>query len=191
MSNFISLSKAAKEWNVSKGTISTAIKNGALKTKGKTPQGGYKIDVADFTVWYNNDYQNPNKTPSTEPNKTVQLNDNNPLENSNLNALVEAEREMKNFYKEQVTKLEIERDDWKSQAQTLLLAPPKKEEVTTIKAELPKKEQGTTAVFKTITAALIIAVLVGAVLYRLDILQLPTGQGGAIQEETNPATVTG
>ena len=101
MSNFISLSQAAKEWEVSKGTISTAIKRRALPTKGKTPQGGYKIDKADFLVWYNNDYQNPNKTRSTELNKTVQANSNEPLQNSILEAELKAEREMKKFYKEQ------------------------------------------------------------------------------------------
>ncbi|MAI19228.1 MAG: hypothetical protein CMH04_11290 [Marinovum sp.] len=185
MSNFISLSQAAKEWEVSKGTISTAIKSGALPTKGKTPQGGYKIDKADFLVWYNNDYQNPNKTRSTELNKTVQANSNEPLQNSILEAELKAEREMKKFYKEQVEKLETDRDKWREQAQTFLLTHQPKQEkeeaVTTIKAELPAEPPKDKTAIKAVVAVLVLVAIVGAGLYGLGVVNVSTGQETALQ----------
>jgi len=66
MENTISLSQAAKQFSISKNTISKAIKEGRLKIKGKTHNGGYKIDIADFEYWRKTVYKNPAKPLFTE-----------------------------------------------------------------------------------------------------------------------------
>lgn len=110
MDNFISLSQAAKQFKISKGTISNAIKSGALPTKGKSSNGGYKIDIADFEVWRNHNYKNPRKTRFAEPNKTPSLNPDEPLKNNLLQAKLDVMTEQRDFYKNQFEKVEVEKN---------------------------------------------------------------------------------
>jgi hypothetical protein len=94
----------------SKSVISKALKNGDLSHSGKD-DSGYKIDPAElFRVF-----------PKKERNRTAENEIENTYKIKELEARLELESQQKEFFKEQYQKVEQEKEDWKKQAQTLLL----------------------------------------------------------------------
>lgn len=123
---YLSLSQAAEETGKSKSVIYKALKNGTISHAGKD-ESGYKIDPAElFRVFPKND-KNESKNVKKERSGTTENAIENTFKIRELEIRLEAENKEKNFYRDQFVKVEQERDDWKKQAQTLLLqaTPPK------------------------------------------------------------------
>jgi hypothetical protein len=116
-STFLSLSEAAEVTGKSKSVIHKALTKGKISYIEKN-ESGYKIDPSElFRVFPKNTTENT----KTERSRTHENTTENGYKINELQAKLDAEVEQKLFYKEQFYKLEQERDDWKKQAQTLLL----------------------------------------------------------------------
>ncbi len=121
---YLTLNKAAELCGRSKGTITKAIKRGALSAVSKE-NGVFQIDPAEVLRVF------PIKQASTgvsNQKETFKSNSQNDLETRikmvELETKLEAEKKEKEIYKEQVVKLEKDRNDWKEQANKLLLPNP-------------------------------------------------------------------
>ncbi|NRA86048.1 MAG: hypothetical protein HRU28_01375 [Rhizobiales bacterium] len=146
----LTLTAAAKQSGISKSIISKAINTKDLRTSNtpivKGKRGAYQIDKADFAIW-EKEYKNsrgrsePLKNEVKEPKRTQQ----NDLEN--IFKIKELELELKfkdkeahhlenqlRNVKDELEKADLRTNDWKQQAQVLLLAAP-----TTSEAAKPNK----------------------------------------------------
>jgi hypothetical protein len=122
---YLSLSQAAEETGKSKSVISKALKTGKISHNGKD-ESGYKIDPAELFRVFPKNPANNDKNTSKERLRTQENDIENVFKIKELEIKLEAENKEKSFYKEQYSKIEIDRDDWKKQAQTLLLQSPQK-----------------------------------------------------------------
>ena len=119
--HFLSLSKAAKETGKSKSVISKALNDGTISNHGKD-QSGYKIDPAElFRVFPRKERENGFENEQKERLSTPKNDLENALEIKELQLELKAEQKEKDFYKNQFDAMKTERDDWKNQAQKLLL----------------------------------------------------------------------
>lgn len=106
---YLSLGQAAKEANVSKATISKALKSGRLSYVGKSP-AGYEIDPAElFRVF-------PRKPLSTVVSEHTET----PVETQQSRG---DDVEVR-LLRERLVELQAERDAWREQAQRLALTGP-------------------------------------------------------------------
>ena len=115
---YFTLSQAARETGKSKGTISKYLSNGKLSYISKDEKG-YKIDPAElFRVFPKNEKETDTNEQMRTPNK--------PQENNTLNPEVELLHERIKDKDKIIDDLREDRNDWKKQAQTLLLQSPQK-----------------------------------------------------------------
>ena len=121
--NYLSLTQAAKETGKSKGTIFKYLKDGTLSYVDKDSRG-YKIDPAELFRVFPKNQKNRFKNVKNKQTRTNDETFENLLIIKELETELNAEIEKKDFYKQQYEKIEQERDDWKKQAQTLLLQSP-------------------------------------------------------------------
>lgn len=106
----LSLGQAAKEANVSKATISKALKSGRLSYLAKST-AGYEIDPAElFRVF-------PKKPLETGVSERLQTPDETGETAAQDRAVIE-------LLRERVRDLQAERDAWREQAQRLALTGP-------------------------------------------------------------------
>lgn len=122
---YLSLTQAAEETGKSKSVLSKALKSGKLSHNGKD-ESGYKIDPAELFRVFPKNSKNAEKNTQKERSRTPESPIENALKIKELELKLESEIKEKIFYKEQFSKMETERDDWKTQAQTLLLKSPEK-----------------------------------------------------------------
>lgn len=122
---YLSLSQAAEETGKSKSVISKALKSGKLSHNGKD-ENGYKIDPAELFRVFPKNSENGSKNIKKERSRTPENDIENAFKIKELELKLEVETKEKSFYKEQYSKMETDRDDWKNQAQKLLLAAPEK-----------------------------------------------------------------
>lgn len=110
----VSLNQAAKDTGVSLPTLSRWRKKGRISAE-KTDGGGYLIDTSEYDRIREMQQQSPHMK-HYEHSKVLEI------ATQNETKVLQVEIQ---FLREQVDGLKIERDDWKKQAQTLLLqAPP-------------------------------------------------------------------
>lgn len=122
MSTLLSASQAAKEVGKAVPTITRAIKKGKLSAQ-RSDEGGYLIDPAElFRVWpakeRNATGTTPNATDDMLGNTTPKSNGETGVLQAELNFL----RQLLEDREGTISDLKQERDDWKHQAQTLLIA---------------------------------------------------------------------
>jgi chromosome segregation ATPase len=118
----LTLGQAAKESNVSKSTLSRAIKEGRMSAT-RREDGGYMIDPAELFRAY------PKKQSATDA-ETVSWSGTQPVQHSNINGLqmeVEMLRERLqdkdshiDTLQQQVGDIQKDRDHWRQQATHLL-----------------------------------------------------------------------
>ena len=132
---YFTLSQAAKETGKSKGTISKYLSNGKLSYISKDEKG-YKIDPAELFRVFPKDEE---ETDTNEQMRTL----NKPQKNSTLNPEVELLHERIKDKDKIIDDLREERNDWKKQAQTLLLQSPQKtvESKENISGVIPHQNQ--------------------------------------------------
>ena len=119
-STFYSLSQAAEATGKSKSVISKALKNGTLSYT-KKDEKGYKIDPSELHRVFPKKNENSKKNTEKERSRTLENDIENRIRIKELEAQLQASSTEKSLYKNQLEKLEQDRDDWKKQAQTLLL----------------------------------------------------------------------
>ena len=117
----LSASQAAKQVGKSVPTITRAIKNGKLSAT-KTDDGGYQIDPAElFRVWpaakSDATQETGNATPSVLGGATHKNND----VTGALEAEVQLLKRLLDDREATISDLREDRDQWRQQAQTLLL----------------------------------------------------------------------
>ena len=128
-SSFLSLNQAAKAANKSPSTISKYLKNGKLSYFSKD-ENGYKIDRSELMRVF----PDANSKPIREKkDRTIANTENTTNEYIDLRVKAELSQEREKLQEKQIRVLEdrgkdlqTERDDWKEQAQTLLLQAPTK-----------------------------------------------------------------
>lgn len=128
-SSFLSLNQAAKAVNKSPSTISKYLKNGKLSYVSKDNYG-YKIDRSELIRVF----PDANSEPIREKkDRTIANTENTTNEYIDLRVKAELSQEREKLQEKQirvledrVKELQTERDDWKEQAQTLLLQAPTK-----------------------------------------------------------------
>lgn len=122
-SAYMTLGAAAKATDKSKTTISKYIKNGKLSIISKD-DSGYQIDPAElFRVFTPNDSNSNSKYGQSI---TPKVTGGNTTNNSALTAEIEIMKVRLSAEKARADNLEQERNDWKEQAQKLLLQAPNK-----------------------------------------------------------------
>lgn len=122
-SNYMTLGEAAKATGKSKTTIGKYIKNGKLSVISKS-ENSYQIDPSElFRVFTPIDSQPYCKGGQSQ---TPKMNPDNPLKNSDLENEIEILKIKLEAEIKRADILEIEKNDWKKQAQTLLLNSPQK-----------------------------------------------------------------
>ena len=112
----LTLSQAAEQTNKSKSVLSKAINGGKLSAT-KQDDGSYDIDPVELDRWVKHVVKERKKKPVQRTDSNLEI----LIENRELKAQLTAANEEKNLWKQQVSDLRSERDDWKGQAQTLLL----------------------------------------------------------------------
>lgn len=122
---YISLSEAAKQTGKSKSVLSKALNNGTLSYVEKS-ETGYKIDPSELFRVFELKNENPVQEPKKEQKRTHNENIENLLRIKELELKLEVTEREKDFYRLQCDKVETEKEDWKKQAQTLLLKAPEK-----------------------------------------------------------------
>lgn len=122
---YFSLSQAAEETGKSKSVISKALKSGRLSHNGKG-ENGYKIDPAELFRVFPKNSKNDAKNSEKERSRTPENDLENAFKIRELELELAAEVKEKKFFKDQYEKMEVEKDDWKNQAQKLLLTAPEK-----------------------------------------------------------------
>lgn len=119
-STYFSLSRAAKESGKSKSVIHKALDDGTLSFVEKT-KAGYKIDPAELFRVFPKEPKKTFENDNTERSRTTENGAENTLKIRELELKLEAETQQKAFFKEQLQKLEQDRNEWRNQAQRLLL----------------------------------------------------------------------
>lgn len=123
--HYLSLSKASKITGKSKSVISKALNNGTLSYFEKN-SAGYKIDPSElyrvFPVENTNAVLEHDKEQLRPPINST----DNAFKIKELELKLEAMKRERDFYQVQCDKSEAEKEDWKKQAQTLLLQNPDK-----------------------------------------------------------------
>lgn len=114
MGKKLSASQAAKRVGKSVPTISRAIKSGKLSAE-PNPEGGWLIDPSELARVYG-------ETPATGDAKGHTLGQETPNETGVLQAELSFLRQRLEDREAAIADLKQERDDWKQQAQTLLIA---------------------------------------------------------------------
>ncbi|WP_299855385.1 hypothetical protein [uncultured Roseobacter sp.] len=110
----LSANQAAKEAGVAKKTLLEAIKTGRMSAS-KNDKGHWQIDPAElFRVFPKTGIEPVTETDTHPPQKTIG--------NSALEVEVKMLREQLEFKDEILAEIRQERDDWKGQAKTLLIA---------------------------------------------------------------------
>lgn len=123
--HFLSLSEASKQTGKSKSVISKALNNGDLSYVSKDASG-YKIDPSELFRVFPSNNENTVLEQEKEQLETPIQNIENALKIKELELKLEAMEREKDLYKSQCDKIEVEKEDWKKQAQTLLLKAPEK-----------------------------------------------------------------
>ena len=118
---YLTLSQAAKQTGKSKSVISKALKNGTLSYASKE-SSGYRIDAAElFRVFAKHENENVQRTRSRTPENGGE----NPYENALKIRELETENkllhERMKDKEARIEELQEERNEWRSQAQRLLL----------------------------------------------------------------------
>ena len=111
---YLSLNKAAQAAHKTKKTLQEAIENGTLSAT-KNERGHWQIDPAELSRVYSLKTTDLDQDQSPIPINTIDQNVENRIEIERLRAELEAERKLSAM-------LEQDRDEWKSQAKTLLIA---------------------------------------------------------------------
>jgi len=119
----MTLSEAAEHTGKSKSVLSRAITSGKLSAV-KRDDDSYDIDPAELERWVKNVARERKKNPVMR----TERNSDNALENRVLQAELNAANEQKAFWKQQFEDIKTERNDWKQQAQRLLLTQGREEE---------------------------------------------------------------
>lgn len=118
---YYTLSQAATATGKSKSVISKSLKNGDISYIEKTDKG-YKIDPSELFRVFPKNEKELKENGKIERKRTSKNTGKNTLNAEKENSLkLELLTTERNFYKEQLEKAEKEKDDWKKQAQTLLL----------------------------------------------------------------------
>jgi spore germination protein GerM len=123
--HYLSLSEASKQTGKSKSVLSKALNNGILSYVEKN-DAGYKIDPAELFRIFPIKNKNSVQEAEKEQFRTHNGNIENLLKIKELVLRLEAMEREKDFYRQQCDKVETEKEDWKKQAQTLLLKAPEK-----------------------------------------------------------------
>lgn len=119
---YLSLNQAAKETGKSKATISKYIRDGKLSVIEKS-DSGYKIDPAELFRVFG---KNPETSGTRYRSRTPELSPIIPPANTAEMKEIELLRERLAEKNEIIEDLRQERNDWKDQAQKLLLKSPEK-----------------------------------------------------------------
>lgn len=136
-SAFLSLSQAAGVTGKSKSVLFKALKEGKLSHQGKDERG-YKIEPSELFRVFGKNSENCTEIKFLKQQTTPQIDLENTIKIRELELRLEMERQEKAIFREQVRKIEQERDDWKQQAQTLLL----QQMTKGAEEEKPKKKLG-------------------------------------------------
>lgn len=112
----MTLSEAAEHTGKSKSVLSRAIKTGKLSAD-KREDESYDIDPVELDRWVKRVAKERRKNGE----KRTDRNQDKTLENSVLQAQLNAVNEQKDFWKQRYEELKEDRDDWKDQAKRLLL----------------------------------------------------------------------
>lgn len=136
-SAFLSLSQAAGVTGKSKSVIFKALKEGKLSHEGKDKRG-YKIEPSELFRVFGKNRENCTEIKFLKQQNTPQIDLENTMKIRELELRLEMERQEKEIFREQVRKIEQERDDWKQQAQNLLL----QQMIKGGEEEKPKKKLG-------------------------------------------------
>lgn len=108
--SYISLGEASKGFNVSKATLSKAIKSGKMSFVERSETGAYKLDPAEVARFVGN-MQKPAPITGHQPLAETPETPSLAVENAKLAAQVEGLREM-------VEELRSSRDHWQTMAET-------------------------------------------------------------------------
>lgn len=115
------LSQAAKQTGKSKSVISKALKDGKLSYASKD-SAGYSIDAAElFRVFPHVTEENGQEPRSETAKRTSENEGKNPLETQLLEGENLLLKERMRDKERRIDELQDERDEWRSQAQRLLL----------------------------------------------------------------------
>jgi hypothetical protein len=167
---FLSLGEAAKETGKNKSIISRAIKSGKMSAQ-KNEDGHYSIDPAElFRVFPKGSEQQLQKEEKQQQ-ATHDSNSSNTLRVKELELEVKFLDKEKNLIQEQIKKTEQERDDWKQQAQKLLLTHEKPEQPAPQPVE-DKKEKDSPLLWAILGAAVFLLFLVVAMNFYPEIMRL-------------------
>jgi DNA-binding transcriptional MerR regulator len=125
----VSLNKASKDNNISLPTLSRWRKKGLISAE-KNENGGYLIDTSEYDRINELKKQSPNVKDVVNSNTLNFATPYNTHESKNETPLLRLEIEMlkqRLLEKDEfINDLKIEKEDWKKQAQTLLLQAPQK-----------------------------------------------------------------
>tara|TARA_B100000586_G_C20114127_1_gene431850 strand:+ start:3086 stop:3589 length:504 start_codon:yes stop_codon:yes gene_type:complete len=121
---YLTLNQAAKSCGRSKGTISKAIKNGKMSVASKE-NGVFQIDPAEvFRVFPKKHVSSGSIDQVETTKKTYKTDVETQVKLVELETKLDSESKQKEIYKDQVIKLEQDRDNWRDQANKLLLSEP-------------------------------------------------------------------
>lgn len=137
--HYLTLGDAAKLTGKSKSVLSKALKNGEISFISKD-ESGYRIDPAElFRVFPKNTRENS----SEERLRTQENSIENTIKIRELEVRLEAVYQERNFFKDQYATLEKDRDDWREQAQRLLITQQKPVEtnIPILATSLPQNQQ--------------------------------------------------
>ena len=125
----VSLSQAAKDTEVSLPTLSRWRKKGRISAQ-KNGTGGYLIDTSEYDIINDLKKQSPNmKSNETSNTLGIATHENKRESNNETTLLSEKVKMLEERLKEKdeiILDLKVEKEDWKKQAQTLLLKSPDK-----------------------------------------------------------------
>ena len=113
---YYTLGQAAKACDVSKATISKALKSGRISYVEKT-SAGYKIDPSELHRVY------PRTVAGNGVSERLETPENTAV-NSVLEAELKAERDMRSRLEAEIEDLKVQRDEWMGQAKQLALPRP-------------------------------------------------------------------
>ena len=153
---YLSLSQAAEATGKSKSVISKYLKNGTLSYAEKDDKG-YKIDPAElFRVFPKNDNKNSKKEQERTHENTIE----NALKIKELELKLESVSKERDFFEGQYKNVVQEKEDWKKQAQTLLLKAPDDS-----LSEYPEVNSSQSVVFRAILISLLFCFVTAILLY--------------------------
>lgn len=191
----MTLLEAEKITNVpSSRTLNRHRKDGKITMK-KDDKGRWTVDPQELTRVYkapvdeiekalarpSHDNDNSDTMPRHDIDSPMTKNDNEVIE---LRAELKLKTERIADKDKEISRLERTNQNLETRFDNLMDTLQQKDNLllTYTKPQEPTTQgQGSNGVFKAITAVLILAVIIGAVLFNLGFIQLPTGQGGAEQ----------